>query len=560
LKLIKYFSILFITLFWVILIYCCASIQAPSGGPKDETPPELIQTIPENKTIFFKEDRVELVFSEYLDEKSVYNSITIMPKLKKSPDFIYKGNRLFIDFHDSLIYGQTYIISIDRSLKDEHGVNLKKGLQIAYATGGKINEGSISGTIKYSKPASAQLWKIKSKEDLVLFYKREPDYIVDASDNGNYHFQFLSSGQYKIVGVDQSITGISIDPKRTITGLPWEMIIKLDNDEIVSGVDMIIPDKLAINKINRAEWTTGEWFKLFFSEDVSNIVTLLSIQAFSNDSILKVIDIFMDDEDEKVIHLVLDKSINSPSLITFFLKDVYDDDDKLFDSSRVTVKMDTVRDTTNAKIKFPEESYIHAIENEKIVPVKIRFSTFMKKYIVENSVLLMQDSILIPFKYDWISPLTLMITPFRNWISKTNYQLEIHADKLYPIYGESLVDSVTTISFQTSSYIKFGRLLGELESSIPRKIIAQVKDFEKGINNSHAIVNFDGTFLMNRLREGNYSLLFFEDSDGNNHYSYGTINPYKPAEWFFIFPDTVKIRGNWDMELNNIQIKKNFLR
>ena len=72
-------------------------------------------------------------------------------------------------------------------------------------------------------------------------------------------------------------------------------------------------------------------------------------------------------------------------------------------------------------------------------------------------------------------------------------------------------------------------------------------------------VNFDGKINIQRIREGNYSLLFFEDSDGGNRYSYGSLDPYKPAEWFFIYPDTVEIRGNWDMELTGIQFEKRSL-
>ena len=102
-------------------------------------------------------------------------------------------------------------------------------------------------------------------------------------------------------------------------------------------------------------------------------------------------------------------------------------------------------------------------------------------------------------------------------------------------------------------------MLGQVESKLPGKVVAQVKYLEKEPEDFYTVVNLDGTFAMNRLREGNYSLLFFEDSDGDNRYSYGSLDPYKPAEWFFIYPDTVEIRGNWDMELTGIQFEKRSL-
>ena len=64
-------------------------------------------------------------------------------------------------------------------------------------------------------------------------------------------------------------------------------------------------------------------------------------------------------------------------------------------------------------------------------------------------------------------------------------------------------------------------------------------------------------FEMNELPEGNYRLLFFQDSDGNNQYSHGKVQPYISSEWFYEYSDTVKIRTNWDMELNQINLGKN---
>ena len=48
--------------------------------------------------------------------------------------------------------------------------------------------------------------------------------------------------------------------------------------------------------------------------------------------------------------------------------------------------------------------------------------------------------------------------------------------------------------------------------------------------------------------------MFFQDSDNNMQYSHGRIDPYRPAEWFYYYPDTVKIRSNWDIELQEIKL------
>ena len=42
---------------------------------------------------------------------------------------------------------------------------------------------------------------------------------------------------------------------------------------------------------------------------------------------------------------------------------------------------------------------------------------------------------------------------------------------------------------------------------------------------------------------------------GDLESSAGNIYPYIPSEWFYIYPDTVEIRANWDMELEVLNIQ-----
>ena len=88
-------------------MYSCAAIQGPPGGPKDETPPELIETIPKDGTIYFDGGRVELIFSEYVDANTIEKAIRVLPTLPEDPEIIYKGHRILVEFPDSLNENQT---------------------------------------------------------------------------------------------------------------------------------------------------------------------------------------------------------------------------------------------------------------------------------------------------------------------------------------------------------------------------------------------------------------------------------------------------------------------
>ena len=49
-----------------LLLKACANVSSPTGGKKDETPPQVIRTLPEDKSRNFKGQTLEMVFDEFI--------------------------------------------------------------------------------------------------------------------------------------------------------------------------------------------------------------------------------------------------------------------------------------------------------------------------------------------------------------------------------------------------------------------------------------------------------------------------------------------------------------
>ena len=105
--------VIYASRFSLLILFSCAAVMSPPGGPKDVIPPKLIETIPPDGTTHFKGDKVELVFDEYLDEDTIERAVNILPSFDKKLEFLYKGKRIYFEFPDSLFEDQTYIISIN---------------------------------------------------------------------------------------------------------------------------------------------------------------------------------------------------------------------------------------------------------------------------------------------------------------------------------------------------------------------------------------------------------------------------------------------------------------
>ncbi|MEL1229711.1 MAG: Ig-like domain-containing protein [Candidatus Neomarinimicrobiota bacterium] len=539
-----------------LLFVSCAAIMPPPGGPKDETPPELVKVTPPDGTTYFEGGKVELLFSEYLNESSYERAITVLPLLSQKPEISFKGNRLIIDFPDSLSLNQTYIISISRDLSDEHKVKLSQGIQVAFSTGPQIDKGLISGFVDYEKDASLNLWKIQNENDSLDFYKRNPDYVIDASSEGFYEFKFLSQGQYRIAAVDRLVAGTPIIPDRFVYGLSWVSNIGLGFQDNISNVNMKIPKMLGGIKMINAESLQGLWGRITFSESIESLINEIQLKIIDEDSLNQAANLFEDPNDNTKIYFLLDSTVNGS--VSLQLDETKKWNSTLFESGNIKLTMEPSIDTTDLIILQPNPKYRLNPEEKNVKPLKIIFSNLVGRGKDKYSIILLKDSVTIPYSLEWDSPIALNLLPHENWKPQTNYELQLLSKDFPPVFGRALKDSLTSINFKTSDYKGFGNLIINIISEEEENIVAKLEKMEKPYSTFRSVVNLDGETVLDKIPEGNYSLTFFQDTDNNMQYSYGTIDPYKSSEWFYNFQDTVKVRSNWDIELQEIKLDLEF--
>ena len=527
--------------------------MSPPGGPKDDIPPELVQVTPPNGTIKFSGGRVELLFSEYIDENTVNRAIKVFPQLSEELDIIYKGKRLFVDFPNSLYPDQTYILSIDRNLSDEQRIKLTNNMQIAFSTGNQIDQGSISGKVYYSKPSSLNLWKIQNKLDSVDYFQKKPDYVIDTSDDGKFNFKFLSKGKYRIVAVDKILSGIPIVQDKINYGLSWYPIIDLTENDSHTGLNIRVPDQIGGLKIIGAESLQGSWGTISFSGSIKEIFNKIPIKIIKEDSSSIKFDIFKDINDESKIHFRLDDSLDD--LITVQTLGLKKNNINIISPGMIKVKMQSIIDTTELSITQPYENYMQKIESEKILPLEINFSTQVQLNTTKDIFKLVEDSTIVSFDIELYTPLSVKLIPKNNWKPKAKYTLFISRSGVVPIFGKSFKDSLLSISIKTAGFKKYGKLKVQTSFDSEKKIIAELAGMKKELPILRSLVNSDGIIELKQIPEGNYSLMFFQDTNDDMQYSYGVINPYYQPEWFHFYSDTVKVRANWEIELDQLNLK-----
>jgi hypothetical protein len=550
----KTIFLLFLCFHYLFNAFSCAAIQAPSGGPKDDTPPILLYSIPATGTTNFDQSIVQLFFSEYILERSIFDAISLLPKTDDPIQVKYKGKELVVKLPESLLIGQTYILSINRNLKDENGVSLSEGIQLAFSTGNTIDKSKINGKLFSKEETSALLWKIRDSLDSEEFFLRQPDYTIDASEDGHFSFNYLSNGSYKILGLNRSKLNERLEPNYSIYGISSTDVIKIDSaSTFKKDVNILIPRVSKYIRVVNGKWINSRRGEINFDAPISEKLDYVTIEITSGEERI-LPDLFVDNIEKNTLHFFVKDSLK-PGLNTVINVIPRDNAEySIIDSALISAKTKSDIDTTYLNINDVEKMNNLEIEEDLIRPFDFSFSKLMYNVIIDSALTLRKDSVIIDFNLEKLSPMHYRVIPKKNWIPNTDYNLFVMRDKLKMANTRGIKDSLLILNIKTSPFRKFGSLTGNLIEKHNEPLVARLSSLEKEQYFLDVFVNSNSSFKINKIPEGIYSLMFYNDRDENDYYSHGSLSPYQSSEWFEIIPDTISIRSNWDMEITNIKL------
>lgn len=192
-----------IVLLTSVLLISCANQQPPPGGDDDKTPPKLTLEGPEQGALNFKGDRISFEFDEYVDRRSFTDAFFISPKPRGSYEFDWSGKSVEIIFDKKFEPDRTYRVVIGKVFKDIHGNSITTPFQFAFSTGNRIDRGVISGRVYASSYDRLAVYAyLTDKQDSLLNPERNfPDFGIPCDDNGNFRFENLPAGNYRLFAV-----------------------------------------------------------------------------------------------------------------------------------------------------------------------------------------------------------------------------------------------------------------------------------------------------------------------------------------------------------------------
>ena len=515
------FIILFLFSFWNL--YNCASQGLPGGGPKDSTPPTIIsKNITNGNTDINTNTEIVFKISEKLDEISVKKAITIFPL--NLTDFSIKIKRKTITIIPKPKWkeNQFYTVIIDRDLCDLRKNNINKIISISFSTGNKIPNGSIKGNVyNWNKNDNCIIIfsSLTSSVDS-LFNKYE--YYSQPDNNGAFHFNYLPSKKFIILGFVDNDKNKKYNPKFDDLILPNKLFVNV-NDTITSDLDFnVIRGNFLTPKLIKIKNIYQNKTELTFSKSISQLNNKNSFKI--NDV---AIDTFIVNKDKvEIIH----NYINNDSA-TISINKLRDNFNKL------------VLDTSATFIinKFVDSSYTLCYQNKQLTITPILDTTFIEgKLIVDDDT----TSQILQKKYLGVYEFNKQL---RNKSINGKLFLTLPNNKNFPFLNS---DSIINININQVVNTDSGRIIGKI-TFLPELVL--ILSNEK--NSFQTKPKKDGNFLFDDLPSGKFHLYYYFDKNNNNHIDNGNIYPFMPSEIKKPLMNDIQVRANWDTDIGKLIIE-----
>jgi len=502
---------------------------------------------------------VVLEFSEYVDRRSVEESIFISPDVGPL-EFDWSGTEVEIIFQRPLKENTTYVVTVGTDVLDVRNRNrMAESFSLPFATGSVIDSASLHGKVFDAKPEGVTMFAYALDArlaDTVNPATLKPDYATQSGSDGTFKLEYVAPGRYRLYAVRDQYKNLLYDPQVDQIGMPTGDFDVREGREHLSGIQFqLTREDTTPPFVLRAEAIHKNLVNVRFSEslDESTIVlTAFSLRDTLTQGRIALHDAFYNPRATNIVHIRCD-DLDSARTYQVIVDGVRDTAGNLINPRAKTAVFqgvsfaDTARPVvTLAQIQDSMRNVAYDVVFDVTVDEAIRRDSFEKGFRLLDS-----TGLQLKGNFFWWNSSAVRFTPERPLNSLAWYAVQIQLDSVQDVAGNRYIDSVMVRRFQTIDWRRFGSITGRVEDPLGEDCTMFV--FAVSVTDKTAApivrkVDRSGNFTFEYLMEGQYVIQAFCDRDGNERYSPGKSYPFVPAERFAAYPDTIKVRARWPVE------------
>ena len=562
----------------------CANAVAPTGGPRDERPPVVVEAVPENHSINFLGKKIEITFDEYITLENANQNVMISPPLSEKPDIKLKNKTVVIKFKEDLAANTTYTINFGPSIKDLHEGNPFKDYVYSFSTGDHIDTLAIAGKVLKAddkKPAEevyVGLYAADRDNLDSLPMSVAPNYITKTDKEGRFSLNGLADKKYLVFALKDVNANLYYDlPNEEVAYLDTLVQASCLQKPALPSVDSTMRDSLAMDTVVKVIDTVVFETKTttMYDQNALNLTLYMFTEVDSTQVLLekKLVEegllrfVFRHPAQNAAImtpemlpdsfNLVTRHSAAYDTVWWYFTPNVKD-------SLWVQVKYDTlINDSTRYSLKFKDKK----IRNKKPETLKVRnnlkgrdglipgedliltFSEPIVRYAMRDSSVFQCDTLIYydtlafeqvddqGLKYRLTNPIS---TDYR-------YGFEVPDSVFFGIRGRT--NERIKTDFHVLNDDEYGNIyITVVPPKGMKQVIVQLTD-ESGNVLKEQLVSQKEEVMFDFLMPAKYKLRAILDADGNGKWSTGNYHRHTLPETVIEYKDALDLKAGWDIDL-----------
>jgi hypothetical protein len=582
-------------LMFLVLAIRCANPVMPSGGIKDTDPPEVVISLPPNKSVLFNGRTLVLTFNEFVKLEKAQQQILISPPPQTNPEFRLRGKSLIIRFEEDLLPQTTYSVFFGDAIVDLTESNPLKGYNFVFSTGDILDSMSFKGNafnafdLKPAENVFAMLYLLSQADTIPpdsLPYVKKPYYVTRTDKNGNFRFNNLKNEQFKIFALSDMNSNFIYDmageliafsdslimpeftPEPVIDSLLVTDSLEFSDEEIDTELAASQKTADSLLQLQTDSLSFVHALRLAMFQEVDSTQKLLRAEivkagllrfAFRQpayDVLIKPLDSLPDS-----LNIMPLFNNNGDTLLWYFRAGIAD-------SIHLTVTKDTlIRDTLHLSLNPRQAAQARRlsrrdtaereflawtanIPNRKLEieqTLQLNFGYPVVELRLPDSVMMVvnSDTLNIAPSFARMDSLGLKYQLEYTFEPDMQYNLTVPDSVFYGLNG--LTNDTMRLSFKVPPPEDYGNLFLEISNPGQKQFIIQLLGTKEVVLREFYLSE-SSTLNIRNLIPGKYLLKAIDDRNQNRRWDTGNYLKGIQPEAVYYFSKELDIRANWDFE------------
>lgn len=581
----RFIRSILMTAIGMAVLYSCASIGRPDGGPLDEAPPRFIGSSPAAGALNNTKKRVVIEFDEFIKLEKANEKVVVSPPQVKQPEIKPVGKRITVNLLDSLKPNTTYTIDFSDAIVDNNEGNPLGNFAFTFSTGAVIDTLEVAGTVLDAsnlEPVKGMLVGLHSNIADSAFVKLPFDRVARTDSRGHFSIRGVAPGKYHIYGLNDADQNFIFSQKSEALAFNDSLVIPRFEERIRQDtmwidsltVDTVteskythyLPDNIVLRSFKeelssqylvKSERLTPPKFTLYFASKADTLPVLKGLNFDEKDAFI----IEKGFRNDTIHYWIKDSLLYKQDTLAMSLSYLYTDT-----LNQLVPRTDTLRLVAKQQFKKAEAPKKKKKKDEDepeptlFLPVNTRASSAMDVYdyisltfdepvasfdtaaihLREKVDTLWKD---VPFVFEQDTSQLRKYDLFYDWEHGKEYEFSVDSTAFKGQYG--LFTDKIKQSFKVKAKEEYAAIYFNV-SGADSTAFVQLLDPQDKVLRQVPVINGQADFYY--LNPGKYGARLINDTNNNGVWDTGLYEGRRQPEMVYYYSQLLEPKANWELE------------